>query len=303
MRRGPARAGPGRNSGPARSFSAIDLLRCVMLSQALSEGFDRFLFIDADIGFSVADALRLMDRPEPVVAGIYMKKNSRDYSGAFAAGVNRVVFGPAAPGLYPMLYASTGFLRVRAEVLHRMIDELKLPLCHWGPVKGFYPFFLPLCVPDGRGGTRYLTEDYSFSHRLHQIGVTPMADTTIKLYHFGKYGFSYEDLAQRQTVLNCTMDIEYAEGRTDPKAPRGVAAVAGDAVGQDDLVHGSRRLDRCRGGAGLSQPTPSGQSVSRPEERQTSVAAPATPWDRPEDPGPCLLLRAGDAGVQPVASG
>ena len=75
-----------------------------------------------------------------------------------------------------------------------MIDELKLPECHWGSIKGIYPFFLPLCVPDGRGGTRYLTEDYSFSHRLAQIGITPMADTTIKLSHYKKYGFSYEDL-------------------------------------------------------------------------------------------------------------
>ncbi len=126
------------------SFSAIDLLRSVMLSQALRDGFDSFLFIDADIGFNPPDALKLLARPEPVVAGIYMKKNSRDYSGAFAAGVNQVVFGPAAPGLYPMLYASTGFLRIRAEILHRMIDELKMPLCHWGSVTGIYPFFLPL---------------------------------------------------------------------------------------------------------------------------------------------------------------
>ncbi len=115
-----------------------------------------------------------------------------------------------------MLYASTGFLRIRAEVLHRMIDELRLPLCHWGTVKGIYPFFLPLCVPDGRGGTRYLTEDYSFSHRLHQIGVTPMADTTIKLYHFGKYGFSFEDLGPKQTIVTCTIDIDYAEGEDRP---------------------------------------------------------------------------------------
>lgn len=198
------------------SFSAIDLLRSVMLSQALRDGFERFLFIDADIGFDPDDALRLLARPEPVAAGIYMKKNAKDYSGAFAAGVDRVVFGPAAPGPYPMLYASAGFLRLRAEVLHRMVRQLEMPLCHWGPVKDIYPFFLPLCVPDGRGGTRYLTEDYSFSHRLGQIGVVPVADTTIKLYHFGRYGFSFEDLVPRQSVLNCTIDINYASGEDRP---------------------------------------------------------------------------------------
>ena len=144
-----------RSGIPVRraSFSAIDLLRSVPLSHALKDGFDRFLFIDSDLGFDPADALRLLARPEPVVAGVYIKKSGRDISGLFAAGVTRVVFGPAAPGLYPMLYASAGVLRIRAEVLSRMIDELELPRCHFGSIKGIYPFFQPLCVPDGRGGT------------------------------------------------------------------------------------------------------------------------------------------------------
>ncbi len=131
------------------SFSAIDLLRSVILSQALKDGFDRFLFIDSDIGFDRADAMRLLNRPEPVVAGVYMKKKERDFSGVFARGVDRVVFGPAAPGLYPMLYASAGFLRIKSEVLHRMIEELKLPECHFGVVKGTIPSFSLCACPMG----------------------------------------------------------------------------------------------------------------------------------------------------------
>ena len=198
------------------SLSAIDLLRSAMLSHALAQGFDSILFIDADIGFDPADALRLLARPEPVVAGIYVHNKGRDFAGTFAQGVTKVVFGPAAPGLYPMLYAPTGFLRIRAEVLRRMIDELGLPRCHWGSIKGIYPFFLPLCVPDGRGGTRYLTEDYSFSHRLSQIGVTPLADTTIKLFHYKKYGFSYDDLNPRPPIANYTVNITYREEGDHP---------------------------------------------------------------------------------------
>ena len=198
------------------SFSAIDLLRSIMLSQALRDGFDAFLFIDSDIGFDPGDAMRLLARPEPVVAGVYMLKNGRDYSGVFAKGVDRVVFGPAAPALYPMMYASAGFLRIKAGVLRQMIEELKLPECHFGSTKGIYPFFLPLCVPDGRGGTRYLTEDYSFSHRMRQIGITPMADTSIRLVHYGKYGFTYEDLNPRQRFNNYTLDISYPEDGDRP---------------------------------------------------------------------------------------
>lgn len=198
------------------SFSAIDLLRSVMLSQALEAGFDRFLFIDSDVGFDPGDAVRLLCRPEMVVAGIYMKKDGQDFSGTFAAEVKRVVFGPAAPGLYPMLYTSAGFLFIRPEALHRMIEGLQLPRCHFGAMKGIYPFFLPLCVPDGRGGTRYLTEDYSFSHRLGQIGITPLADTAIRLTHYGKYGFTYEDLRPRAKFENYTIEITYPEGEDRP---------------------------------------------------------------------------------------
>ncbi len=198
------------------SFSAIDLLRSVLLSQALAAGFDRFLFIDSDVGFEPDDAIRTLARPEPVVAALYMKKDVRDFSGTFTADVKQVVFGPTAPGLYPMLYASTGFLFIRAEVLDRMIEALALPVCHFGAIKGIYPFFLPLCVPDGRGGTRYLTEDYSFSHRLGLIGITPMADTSIRLLHFGRYGFSYEDLQPRPKIANVTVDITYPQGEDQP---------------------------------------------------------------------------------------
>jgi hypothetical protein len=198
------------------SLSSIDLLRSTLLSHALRDGFDSFLFIDADIGFDPRDALRLFTRPEPVVAGIYVHNKGQDLAGTFARGVDKVVFGPDAPGLYPLLYAPTGFLRVRAEVLRRMIDALKLPECHWGTVKGIYPFFLPLCIPDGRGGTRYLTEDFSFSHRLLQIGITPLADTTIKLFHFKKYGFNYEDMNPRPRFTNYTLEISYREEGDQP---------------------------------------------------------------------------------------
>jgi hypothetical protein len=61
-----------------------------------------------------------------------------------------------------------------------------------------------------------LTEDYSFSHRLGQIGVIPLADTTIRLNHYGKYGFSYEDLNPRPKFANYTVEISYAEGDDHP---------------------------------------------------------------------------------------
>jgi hypothetical protein len=173
--------------------SAIDVARNEMISDALHDGADAMLFIDSDIGFEPADALRLLARPELVVSGVYAKKGVRALASEFAPGVKEVLFGPDAAGLYPLRYAATGFLRIRADVLRRMIEVLKLPLCNtlWG--RGVWPFFLPLIVPQGPGKLHYLGEDWAFSYRLNQIGVTPLADTSIRLWHWGRYSYSWED--------------------------------------------------------------------------------------------------------------
>ena len=173
--------------------SAIDLARNEMISEALHDGAHSILFIDSDIGFDPADALKLFNRPELVISAVYAKKGMREMASVFAEGIKEVLFGPEAPAPYPLRYAATGFLRVRATVLRRMIDELKLPLCNtqWG--RGLWPFFQPLIVSQGEGKFHYLGEDWAFSQRLSQMGIIPLADTTIRLWHWGRYGYSWEE--------------------------------------------------------------------------------------------------------------
>jgi hypothetical protein len=173
--------------------SAIDVARNEMLSDALHDGAESMLFIDSDVGFDPADVLRLLARPEPVIGGVYAKKGQRELASEFANGVKKILFGPDAAGPYPLKYAATGFLRLRAGVLRRMIAQLRLPLCntHWG--RGAWPFFMPLIVPHGKDKLHYLAEDWAFSYRLAQVGVTPLADTSVRLWHWGRYGFSWED--------------------------------------------------------------------------------------------------------------
>ncbi len=189
--------------------SQIDLARSEMVSTALHDGCESILFIDADLGFNPVDALRLLDRPDPpVISGVYAKKGPREVASSFHEGIKTILFGPEAPGLYPLKYAATGFLRIRAEVLWTMIERLKLPRCNtqWGP--GIWPFFLSTIVQHPDGQYHYLGEDWSFSHRLSQIGVVPMADTSIRLYHYGPYGYSWEEVGTdrpRYRTYNLTL--------------------------------------------------------------------------------------------------
>jgi hypothetical protein len=179
--------------------SLIDFARSEMISEALHDGYDAMLFIDADIGFEADAALRLLQRPEPVVSGVYAKKGPREVASVFVEGTTNILFGPEAPGLYPLRYAATGFLRIRAEVLRLMIERLQLPLCNtvWG--RGVWPFFMPLIVREKDNHYHYLGEDWAFSHRLNAIGVRPMADTSIRLYHYGPYGYSWEDVGSERS--------------------------------------------------------------------------------------------------------
>ena len=58
--------------------SAIDLARSMMASDALAEGFDELVWIDADIAFSMESFERLRANDVPLVCGIYPKKGQRE---------------------------------------------------------------------------------------------------------------------------------------------------------------------------------------------------------------------------------
>jgi hypothetical protein len=189
-----------------RGCSAIDLARNQMTSEVLRQGFDSMLFIDADIGFYWKDAIDLINRPEPVVCGVYPLKGQPQFVCQFADGINEVVFGAGAPASYLLKYAATGFLRIKTSVLIKMRDELNLPLCNTAFGKGFWPFFQPMIIPMG-DGHRYLGEDWSFSERCGQIGVPILADTRIRLGHWGYYGYTWEDMVARPKNQTCKVKV------------------------------------------------------------------------------------------------
>jgi hypothetical protein len=151
------------------------VVRNSLAAEALRREYESILFIDADIQFDPWDALRLFARPEPVVAGVYLKKGKPEPTSTFLPEIEQVLLGPAALGLYPLEYAAAGFLRIHAKALRLMIEKLDLPQCNadWGGA--FWPFFRPMIIgkEDSTSSPHYLSEDFAFSYRLRQIGVSP----------------------------------------------------------------------------------------------------------------------------------
>jgi hypothetical protein len=172
-------------------YAAIDQARNQMASDALRDGFAETLWIDSDIGFHPDAIERLRSHALPIVCGIYPQKGPRALACHVVPGTSSMTFGKHG-GLTELLYAGTGFLLVRREVYVTMQQRLRLPICNELFGSPLLPFFQPLIrtLDDGHW---YLAEDYAFCHRARMCGYSIFADTTIRLWHFGNYGYSWEN--------------------------------------------------------------------------------------------------------------
>jgi len=170
---------------------AIDLGRSQLASEALADGFEEIMWIDADIGFDPADVDLLREHEESFVCGIYPKRGTPELACRALPETTEIVFGKAG-GKTPLLYCGFGFCLVRREVFEDVREKEKLPLCSPRSAKPFVPYFMPF-VHDNDGDPWYLAEDYAFCERARRAGHPVVADTRIRLQHVGRYGYTWED--------------------------------------------------------------------------------------------------------------
>jgi Phytanoyl-CoA dioxygenase (PhyH) len=202
--------------------SAIDQARSVLATNALDEGYDELMWIDADVGFDPDDVERLRAHELPISCGIYPKKGPRELAFSPLPTTKRLPFG-ANGGLHEVLYVGTGFLHTRREVYEDVQRVCALPDCNQRFDQHVIPYFLPMLVPDG-DGSWYLGEDFAFCERARRAGYRIIADTTIRLRHIGRYAYTWDDAAgpqrSRKPSVTCrivqpqrlTADITYPLG-------------------------------------------------------------------------------------------
>jgi hypothetical protein len=207
-------------------YAAIDQARNEMAAAALADGYEETLWIDSDISFEPRAVDRLRSHPGApgIVCGIYARKAARALACHTLPETGRLVFG-AEGGLTELLYAGAGFFLVRREVYAKIQERLALPACNNRFGTATVPYFQPMVVPDMQNSTQptgasprlehepdasacrliggiqghwYLPEDYAFCERARQCGYKIMADTTIRLWHHGSYGYSWEDAGKDQ---------------------------------------------------------------------------------------------------------
>ncbi len=177
--------------------SAVARARNTLTREFLESDCSHILFIDSDFVFSVDQIKRLMDHDEPIVGGLYCKKQQ----GLPPQLVLNATFKPCErrpDGLMEVRYIGTGFLRVAREVFEKMIevygDEISYPtdwdntIIEWDFWRmGVYKY------PDGT--KRYLTEDWFFCQMALDLGYKVFADMAVLLKHSGNalYPLDYQE--------------------------------------------------------------------------------------------------------------
>lgn len=188
--------------------AAVDLGRSTMASEALAEGFDELMWIDADIAFDPADVDRLRAHEKSFTCALYPKRGPAELACHALPGTKEIVFGTMG-GLQEMQYVGFGFCLVRREVFDDVRTKEALPTCSKRSRKPFVPYFQPLVVPAPEDDHWYLAEDFAFCERARRAGHPVFADTRIRLQHIGRYGYTWEEATgERQRYENVKMILK-----------------------------------------------------------------------------------------------
>lgn len=180
------------------------------------------LFIDADIGFTPAQAFRLIESGADVVAGCYPIKRVNWDKARQAAAAGRPNLAASSldyvleidnpdevkvvNGFTRVRYAGTGFLMIRRHVLEQMCAHpayapLQFSREHSLDALAGSPnrFALFECMIDPATGT-YLSEDFAFCRRWTDIGGEIWADLDSRLDHVGPTVFHGDIASQFATA-------------------------------------------------------------------------------------------------------
>lgn len=173
--------------------SAIDVARSGIATEGLERGYKEFMWVDSDICFNPDDVEKLRSHNLPFVCGSYPQKGSGKITTTFLKD-DKIGFGKVGK-LYQIRCAGFGFNLVKREVFEKVEAFHKLPTCNANTESPIVPYFIPMIhVEDGY--YRYWAEDQAFCQRVKDAGIEMWCDTSIVLWHIGKYGYSVKDLGK-----------------------------------------------------------------------------------------------------------
>lgn len=196
-----------------------DLPRCrsQLLEQALGSGAERILWVDSDVEFVPADALRLLGSHHDFIAGAYPAKTEPRL--CLDAGGQPLVIGEGG-GLVEIQSSGFGFVALSRELSERVaasVPTVEEPAPFTGTTR-WRPAFCPFIEEQPDGTHRYLGEDYAFCARARKLGATLWLDTRVRLVHWGLLPRRLEDFEHWNEPDARSIEIP-AQGRGPEGAP------------------------------------------------------------------------------------
>ena len=164
-------------------------------------------FIDADVGFDASAVIRLLERLEAIVAGIYpLKKDDMGYPVQIKTRDGVPLgkdFEDGKNGVIEADFLPTGFMRIKRAVFEKMQErypDLKyksniVNVANSG-VEDVYDFFNMGAI----GSSKWTTEDFAFCERWRDIGGQLWVVPDIDFTHTGLKAFTgnYHEYLLRQ---------------------------------------------------------------------------------------------------------
>lgn len=212
---------------PLWNDALIGRSRSIMCTEFLKTDADVMVIIDDDIVFEPSDFWKIVEgcrETRGVYGGAYVTRSVTPHITSRAYPGTEMLF-QATPQRRPVeyQYLATGFFALHRDVLEAMIDTPMqdadgghmVAECVLGADRPFYPFFMPFQCIEEDGRRHYLSEDWAFCHRAHQVGAKVWVDASIILQHMGLYPYTVADINNPGNAFPST-GIDRAEFTTEP---------------------------------------------------------------------------------------
>lgn len=192
--------------------SSICRARNTLCAMFMRSDCDYLFWIDADIGFSVEQFMRVLDSGYDIATAAYPLKNyfEVDFNNMpndlswdefkqlmtlYVTNTTKETFKLNDDNFMRVLDAGTGFMCIHRSVIEKMYSDYPELAYHPDKIdtkkEVEYALFMDALenYPGLPGKRRYLSEDYAFCRRAQQSGFDVWLDVDSKLTHCGPYQF------------------------------------------------------------------------------------------------------------------
>lgn len=164
--------------------SLITRARNSLVAHFLTTDATDLMFVDSDLSWERGALCRLVDRPEPLVCGLYPKR-TEPLEWPVILREDKSLAPDLTTGLLEIAAAPGGFMRIKRAAIEQLVAanpqlEYDEPYAPGGTAHALFDF--------ARQGRNYISEDYVFCARFRALGGKVWADPGIAFEHIGQKG-------------------------------------------------------------------------------------------------------------------